>query len=140
MFELLNALLGQRPGHGWERSVTDELVRVSGNKRLIVYKHRFDGSYRYCIEDNRYDLRDSHYSQRGFASEEAAKQACEEEFHGGGISYAAEGVGDHGMSDPTQPNPVPPKPEPFPRPTPQPAPDPTPPAPPGPNPNPKPVI
>lgn len=89
MFELLNALLGQQPGHDWERSSMGELVRVSGNKRLIVYKHRFDGGYRYCIQDNRYDFRDSYYSERGFASEEAAKDACEEQFHDGRISNAA---------------------------------------------------
>ncbi|MCV3240793.1 hypothetical protein [Mesorhizobium sp. ZC-5] len=82
MFELLNALLGQRSGHDWERSATGELVRVTDNKRLIVYKHRFDGGYRYCIQDNRYDFRDSVYSERGFVSEDMAKEACERAFYG----------------------------------------------------------
>lgn len=82
MFELLNALLGHQSGHDWERSATGELVRVTENKRLIVYKHRFDGGYRYCIQDNRYDFRDSRYSERGFVSEAAAKDACEQAFYG----------------------------------------------------------
>lgn len=82
MFELLNALLGQQSGHDWERSATGELVRVTDHKRLIVYKHRFDGGYRYCIQDNRYDFRDSVYSERGFASEDMAKEACERAFYG----------------------------------------------------------
>jgi hypothetical protein len=89
MFELLHALLGRHIGHDWERSVTGEFVRVSESKRLIVYKDRFDGSYRYCIQDNRFDFCDSEYSERGFASETAAKEACEQAFFGPHVySYA----------------------------------------------------
>jgi hypothetical protein len=82
MFELLNAMLGHQSGHDWERSATGELVRVTENKRLIVYRHRFDGGYRYCIQDNRYDFGDSSYSERGFVSETAAMDACERAFYG----------------------------------------------------------
>ncbi|GLS28591.1 hypothetical protein SAMN04488498_101131 [Mesorhizobium albiziae] len=82
MFELLNGMLGHRSGHDWERSATGELVRVTENKRLIVYRHRFDGDYRYCIQDNRYDFGDSFYSERGFVSETAAMDACERAFYG----------------------------------------------------------
>jgi hypothetical protein len=83
MFELFQALVGPQSEHGWERTVAGELVRICKKKRLIVYKHRFDASYCYCIQDNRRDFCNSKYSERRYASEAAAKEACDQVFLGG---------------------------------------------------------
>ena len=83
MFGMLQGLIGRQSAHGWERTATGELVRICEKKRLVVYKHRFDASYHYCIQDNRRDFCDSKYSERRYASEAAAKEACDQVFLGG---------------------------------------------------------
>jgi hypothetical protein len=79
MLDLVHALFEKRRGPGWERATTGELLRICGSKRLIVYKHHFDGSYRYCIERGRHDFELPEYCDRRFPNEAAAVQACEED-------------------------------------------------------------